>query len=82
MSYFGARLALFLACWGVVWLIGAKGVLGVLLALIISGLLSYIVLDKLRNSFALAVRNGFGGLRRRFAAGKAAEDTTADKTPE
>lgn len=78
VQYTAARFALFIACWGILWLVGAKGVLGVLLALVISGLISYVVLDKLRNRFATdlsgRVRNSFQDFRARFAAGKAAED--------
>lgn len=78
VQYTAARIALFLACWGILWLVGAKGVLGVLLALVISGLISYVVLDKVRNRFASVlsgrVRNSFQDFRTRFAAGKAAED--------
>lgn len=83
VQYTVARLALFLACWGVLWLVGAKGVLGVLLALVISGLISYVVLDKVRGRFAAAashgVRNSFQDFRARFNAGKAAEDEPDDE---
>lgn len=83
VQYTAARIALFLACWGILWLVGAKGVLGVLLALVISGLISYVVLDKLRNRFASAasgrMRNSFQDFRARFAAGKAAEDEPDDE---
>jgi hypothetical protein len=85
VQYTAARIALFLACWGILWLVGAKGVLGVLLALVISGLVSYVVLDRLRNRFASAVsgrmRNSFRDFRARFAAGKAAEDEPDDEIP-
>lgn len=78
VQYTAARVGLFLACWGVLWLVGAKGVLGVLLALVVSGLISYVVLDKVRSRFASAtadgVRNSLRDFRARFAAGKAAED--------
>lgn len=55
LQYTVARLALFLVCWGVAWLVGAKGVLGVLIGLVVSGLLGYIVLDKLRGRLSAAV---------------------------
>ena len=74
VQYTAARIAIFLACWGLLWLIGAKGVLGVLLALVVSGLISYVVLDRVRGRFAAAVSGSFKGFRARFAAGKAAED--------
>lgn len=73
-KYTVARVGLFLACWGVLWLVGAKGVLGVLIAIVVSGLISYVVLDRLRDRFAGAVIGGIRDLRIRFAAGKAAED--------
>lgn len=55
LQYTLARLALFLVCWGIAWLVGAKGVLGVLIGLVVSGLLGYIVLDKLRGRLSAAV---------------------------
>lgn len=83
VQYTAARIALFVACWGILWLVGAKGVLGVLLALVVSGLISYVVLDKVRSRFATAasgrVRNSFQDFRARFAAGKAAEDEPDDE---
>jgi hypothetical protein len=83
VQYTAARIALFLACWGILWLVGAKGVLGVLLALVISGLISYVVLDKVRNRFASSLSgrmgNSFRDFRARFAAGKAAEDEPDDE---
>lgn len=83
VQYTAARIALFLACWGILWLVGAKGVLGVLLALIVSGLISYVVLDKVRTRFAGAassgIRNSLQDFRARFAAGKAAEDEPDDE---
>jgi len=74
VQYTVARVALFLACWGVLWLVGAKGVLGALIAIVVSGLISYVVLDKVRDRFAAAVVGGIRNLRIRRAVGKAAED--------
>lgn len=74
LGYTGARLLLFVACWGGLWLVGAKSWLGVFLALVISGLLSYVLLDKLRTRLASSMTGGWRDLKRRFAAGAAAED--------
>lgn len=71
LQYTAARVALFLACWGVLWLVGAKGVLGVLLALIVSGLLSYVLLHRVRDRFAGALAGGVRGLRQRTRGGRA-----------
>ncbi|MBO0827550.1 MAG: DUF4229 domain-containing protein [Streptosporangiales bacterium] len=83
VQYTAARIALFLACWGILWLVGAKGVLGVLLGLVVSGLISYVVLDKVRARFADQasgrIRNSLRDFRARFAAGKAAEDEPDDE---
>lgn len=79
VQYTAARLALFLVCWGLLWLVGAKGVLGVLIALVVSGLLSYVVLDKMRDRFAQALSGGVRNLRARFAAGKATEDDDSER---
>lgn len=75
-----ARVALFLGCWGLLWLVGAKSWLGAFLALIISGLLSYIVLDKLRSRLSSTMARGWQDIRRRFEAGKAAEDDDQQPT--
>lgn len=74
LGYTGARLLLFVACWGVLWFVGAKSWLGVFLALVISGLLSYVLLDKLRAHLASSMTGGWRDLKQRFAAGAAAED--------
>ncbi|MGH3097486.1 MAG: DUF4229 domain-containing protein [Streptosporangiales bacterium] len=74
VGYTGARLLLFAACWGGLWLVGAKSWLGVFLALVISGLLSYVLLDKMRTRLASSVTGGWRNFKGRFAAGAAAED--------
>lgn len=80
VQYTAARLALFLVCWGLLWLVGAKGILGVLIAIIVSGLLSYVVLDRMRDRFAQALTGGFRDLRARFTAGRAGEDDDGEQT--
>ncbi|MQA04383.1 MAG: DUF4229 domain-containing protein [Streptosporangiales bacterium] len=79
LKYMSARVALFLGCWGLMWLLGAKGVLGVLLGLIVSGLLSYVVLHRIRDRFAAALSGGVRGLRQRMRSrsDEPATDATA-----
>ncbi|MQA78429.1 MAG: DUF4229 domain-containing protein [Streptosporangiales bacterium] len=70
LQYTVARLALFLVCWGIAWLVGAKGVLGVLIGLVVSGLLGYIVLDKLRGRLSAAVSSRAGRMRAKKDEGR------------
>lgn len=64
LGYTGARLAMFLGCWAILWLVGAKGFLGAILAMLVSGLLSFVVLDKLRGRLAASVTGAYRSLRR------------------
>lgn len=50
-----ARLVLLIVVGGILFLFGARGVLLLLLALLISGLVSFLVLDRLRNVVSLRV---------------------------
>ena len=50
-----ARLVVLLVVGGILYLFGARGVLLLLLALLISGLVSFLVLDRLRNVVSLRV---------------------------
>lgn len=52
-----ARIALLAVVAGMLYLAGARGALLLLLALIISGLLSYIVLGRLRDMISVGISN-------------------------
>jgi hypothetical protein len=68
LAYTSARILLFVAATGLLYLAGARGILLLALAVIVSALASYVLLSKQRDAMA-------GVLQRRMsrAAGKAAE---------
>jgi Protein of unknown function (DUF4229) len=91
--YTSARLVLFILVATVLALLGMQGILLLMVALVVSGLLSYVLLSRLRDAVSAAVvartsgrvrepgagrRTPFGGLRSRLAARTAAEDEADD----
>jgi hypothetical protein len=68
LAYTSARILLFVAATVLLYLVGARGILLLALAVIISALASYVLLSRQRDAMA-------GALQRRLnkAAGKAAE---------
>jgi hypothetical protein len=81
MVYNGARLGLFVVALGVLDLIGVRGLLLFALALVISGILSYILLSGLRDKISQSVdgrmrraRAKVGDIRERIEEGASAED--------
>jgi Protein of unknown function (DUF4229) len=84
MFYTVSRLLLFIVVLLVLDLAGARGLLLIALALLISGLLSYVLLSRQRNSMASSLsgrlaartrRTGKQGFRERLNEGARAEDT-------
>jgi hypothetical protein len=81
LAYTTARLLLFVAATGLLFLVGARGLLLLGLALLVSGIASYVLLSRQRDrmSGALSARlSGARGrvteFRRRLDAGARAED--------
>jgi TctA family transporter len=74
MIYTAARIALFLATFGILWLLGAKSWLGALLALLISGIVSYVVLSRQRDAVSSSVNEKAKRMSERIAEGAARED--------
>lgn len=74
LLYTVARIAMFLAVAGVLYLMGARGLLLLLIAVVVSGLLSFIVLDRLRDAVSARVANRVDAARERRAQAAAAED--------
>jgi NADH:ubiquinone oxidoreductase subunit 2 (subunit N) len=68
--YSGARILLFAAATGLVYLAGASGLLMVALGLVISGLASYVLLARQRDAMIASFR----AFRSRIDAGMRAED--------
>ncbi|CNF19609.1 Uncharacterised protein [Mycobacterium tuberculosis] len=69
-----ARLAIFAATAGVLALVGARGFLLLLLALLISGVVSYVLLSSQRDRMSAAVTRGFRSQRQRFEKSLTKED--------
>jgi membrane protein implicated in regulation of membrane protease activity len=73
-TYTLARLALVAVIGGLLWLVGARGPLLVVLAFLISGVLSYVVLARQRGALARTVESRAQRIRERMAEAETAED--------
>jgi hypothetical protein len=80
--YTAARLALFAVCVAVLWLVGFSGLLLVLVALVVSGVLSLFLLQRQRLAVSGAVERRLTRGRERLRARTAAEDAYADRLHE
>ena len=74
LAYTAARILLFVAATGLIYLAGARGLLLLGLALVVSGAASYILLSRQRDAMAGSVSRRLGSLRSRLNAGARAED--------
>lgn len=81
LAYTSARILLFVAATGLLYLIGARGILLLGLALVVSGIVSYVLLSKQRDAMSGALagrlKNGRGraaSFRSRLEEGTRAED--------
>ncbi len=74
LAYTTARILLFVAATGLFYLAGARGLLLLALALLVSGVASYIVLSRQRDAMSGALVNRFRTLRTRIDQGAKAED--------
>jgi hypothetical protein len=88
LAYTTARLLLFVAATGLLYLAGARGLLLLGLALLISGIASYVLLSRQRDRMSGALSSRVSGtrgrvseFRRRLDAGAAAEDADAEPSP-
>jgi hypothetical protein len=88
MFYTVSRLLLFIVVLLLLDLAGARGLLLVALALLISGLLSYVLLSRQRNSMASSLSGRLAartrrtpGFRERLNEGTRAEDTDDEPAP-
>jgi hypothetical protein len=73
-AYTTARILLFVAATGLFYLAGARGLLLLGLALVVSGVLSYVVLSRQRDAMSGALVNRFRTLRSRLDEGARSED--------
>ncbi|GLU49222.1 DUF4229 domain-containing protein [Nocardiopsis ansamitocini] len=77
ITYTAARLLLFVVTLGVVYVLGARDLLALVLAFLVSGLVSFVLLSKQRDamSASLSARLAKGeGVADRLDAGSAKED--------
>jgi hypothetical protein len=74
LAYTTARILLFVAATGLFYLAGARGLLLLGLALVVSGVASYVVLSRQRDAMSGALVNRFRTLRSRIDQGAKSED--------
>jgi hypothetical protein len=74
MSYTVLRLLLFFAAWWLLSLTGVGGLLPLLLAAVISMLISYVVLYRLRDSMSASLSGRLSRFRDRLDEGSRSED--------
>jgi hypothetical protein len=73
-TYSLGRLLLFVAVLGLTYLAGARGLLLIGLALLISGIVSFVVLSRLRDAMSGAITSRISGFRDRLDEGSRTED--------
>jgi len=66
LAYTSARILLFAAALGLLYLAGARGLLLLALALLASGAISFVVLSRQRDAMSGALVSGFRGFRSRM----------------
>jgi hypothetical protein len=74
MAYTAARILLFAVALGLIYLAGARGVLLLALALLVSGVASYVLLSRMRDTMAGAITRRIDSVRSRLDEGSRAED--------
>nr|WP_179810351.1 DUF4229 domain-containing protein [Nocardiopsis sinuspersici] len=79
LTYTAARLGLFAVAFGVVYLFGARSLVAILLAWLISGLASYVLLSKLRDQVSISAVRRMENRRARLAEAAAREDALQEE---
>jgi Mn2+/Fe2+ NRAMP family transporter len=74
IAYTGARVVLFAVALGLIYLIGARGLLLFALALLVSGIASYVLLSKMRDAISSSISGRIDSVRSRIDEGARAED--------
>ena len=77
-TYTLARLGLVVVAAGLLWLVGLRGALLIVLAFVVSGVVSFFLLGRQRGAFAEMVDARARRMRERMAAAQAAEDAADD----
>ncbi len=78
IQYTVLRLALFAVVLGVLWLLGARGLLALGLAVLVSGLLSFTLLAKQRGAMSESLVRGTQRVKESIDRSAAAEDEVLD----
>lgn len=73
-AYTAARIMLFVAAVGVLYLIGARSWLLILLALVVSGVVSLLLLSRQRDAMSGAITSRITSFRQRLDEGTRRED--------
>lgn len=74
IAYTTARILLFVVVTGLLYLTGFRSVLLLGLALLISGIISYVLLSRQRDAMSSAITSRLQGFRGRLDSGTRAED--------
>jgi len=74
LAYSCARILLFAVMLGLLYLVGARGLLLVGLALAVSGIVSFVLLSPQRDAMSGAITSRIAQFRRRLDEGTRAED--------
>jgi cell division protein FtsW (lipid II flippase) len=81
-AYSLARFLLFVVALGLMYLAGARGLLLFGLALVISGIISFVMLSRLRDAMSGAITSRISSFRERLDEGSRAEDDDAASVSE
>jgi NADH:ubiquinone oxidoreductase subunit 2 (subunit N) len=74
LAYTAVRFLLFVAAVGLIYLAGARGLLLIALALLVSGAASYVLLSRMRDSMASSINRRIESVRSRIDQGARVED--------
>jgi hypothetical protein len=74
LAYTTARILLFVVMLGVLYLVGARGLLLIGLAVLISGIVSFVLLSRQRDAMSGAITTRLSNFRQRLDEGTRAED--------
>jgi Protein of unknown function (DUF4229) len=74
LAYTAVRFVLFAVAVGLIYLAGARGLLLIALALLVSGAASYVLLSRMRDSMASSINRRIDSVRSRIDKGSRVED--------
>jgi NADH:ubiquinone oxidoreductase subunit 2 (subunit N) len=74
LAYTGVRFLLFVVAAGLIYLAGARGLLLIGLALVVSGVASYVLLSRMRDRMASSISRRIDSVRSRIDKGARVED--------